>query len=88
MYDVYVWVPSKGWKKLLSTRDEVKALRKAAEFLPLEVKVRYPSDLGRVIYGGILHFGEWKTTDYKYDIEERLAELLPDDPAAAEAACV
>lgn len=39
MYEVFVWVPSKGWKLLRRTSNLRDAIDKAVEFTPLEVKL-------------------------------------------------
>jgi hypothetical protein len=40
MNEVYLWVPSKGWKKILSTKSLRKAIATALEFVPLEVRLQ------------------------------------------------
>ena len=53
MYEIFVWVPSKGWKLLRKCKEKAKAIALAREWEPLEVMVRSPSGTRR--YAGILH---------------------------------
>jgi hypothetical protein len=53
MYEVFVWVPSKGWKKILGTKSQRKAVERALEFTPLEVKLT--DGQGRMWCSGIFH---------------------------------
>jgi hypothetical protein len=53
MFEVFLWVPSKGWKSLLRTRIFAKAYARAHEFLPLEIKLSCPD--GRSLPGGNTH---------------------------------
>lgn len=43
MFEVFVWVPSKGWKLVLRTKNQRKAIETALEFAPLEVKLSLPN---------------------------------------------
>lgn len=53
MFEVFVWVPSKGWKLVYKTKDQKKATERALEFVPLEVKLSTPS--GRSYHSGVCH---------------------------------
>lgn len=53
MYEIYVWVPTKGWKLVRKHRDADKARESANDFLPLEVKV-CNTRTGRSWHGGAL----------------------------------
>jgi hypothetical protein len=52
MYEVYIWVPTKGWKLVRRTRSRDTAVSVAHDFEPLEVKIRTPS--GDACFGGVL----------------------------------
>lgn len=52
MHTVYLWVPTKGWKKLREFTDLVSAVEYATALEPLEVKVARAD--GRCFYGGVL----------------------------------
>ncbi len=53
MWEVFIWVPTKGWKLVKSTPDKRRAVEVAKEFEPLEVKVSGgPHGDGRVAWGG------------------------------------
>lgn len=65
MYDVFVWVPTKGWKLIRKVKTAQAAYDLANEFLPLEVKVSCPN--GRTFQAGSVHtimpeITEWKNT--------------------------
>ena len=48
-YEGYIWVPTKGWKKVVGTTSLEKAIRVLGEFIPLEVYLtEYDAKLGRV----------------------------------------
>lgn len=53
-YEVFVWVPSKGWKSIMRTRIQQKAIKLAMEFVPLEVKLTNHS-LRRTWHSGQCH---------------------------------
>jgi len=58
MYEVFVWVPGKGWKLVKRSRSRDAALRVADSWQPLEVKLRTPEQSphwGRTFYGGWCH---------------------------------
>jgi hypothetical protein len=50
MFELHVWVPTKGWKPARRFKTEQNAVEMAREFEPLEVKVS--SKNGRTYYGG------------------------------------
>lgn len=54
MYKVSLWVPTKGWRLVKRTRTEAEALAFARSLLPLEVKVQYPGQYGKTLWGGRL----------------------------------
>lgn len=55
MWEVFVWVPTKGWKlvKKFMRKDHRKATAFALQFVPLEVKLVSPS--GRTWQSGYCH---------------------------------
>jgi hypothetical protein len=61
MYEVYLWVPTKGWKLLVRTRSCRKAVEKALVFRPLEVKMSTPSGIN--YYEGYAHNGDFSDND-------------------------
>ncbi len=50
MYEIFVWVPTKGWKLVAKHSDNLSAYEHAREFEPLEVMVANPS--GQHFFGG------------------------------------
>ena len=53
MYEVWLWIPTKGWKTIVRTKNEQKAIEMALTLVPLEVRLLTPE--GRSYYSGILH---------------------------------
>jgi hypothetical protein len=53
MYGVFLWIPSKGWKHLLNTKSQRKAIDFALSLTPLEVQLQDPH--GRLWKSGICH---------------------------------
>jgi hypothetical protein len=68
MCNVYVWVPTKGWKLVRRVRGEERAVALAQEFEPLEVTVSSPSR-GRFYYGG-------KICTVDHDLQDRIDARL------------
>lgn len=52
MYEVFLWVPSRGWKLITRTKNKHTAARTALNFVPLEVKLRLP-DGRSLVSGGV-----------------------------------
>lgn len=51
MYNVHIWIPTKGWKRVGRARTEERAIEIAKEFDPLETMISSPGK-GRVYHGG------------------------------------
>ncbi len=50
MFEVFVWVPTRGWKLVGRYKTEEKAVERAEEFDPLETRLSRPS--GPTTYAG------------------------------------
>lgn len=77
MNDLFVWVPTKGWKLVRKFKRLDDAIEAAKEFLPLEVKVT--AKTGRSYYGGRLQLTDYNTPEAPdiradYSAEETEAE--------------
>lgn len=78
MWEVFVWVPTKGWKSVLRCRKAEAAVEKAREMEPLEVKVVAP-------YGRSYHCGKVVMVDHSstpcadtlIGLEESLGLVVP-----------
>ena len=53
MYQLFVWVPTKGWKLIKGSQDRDKLVKLADELEPLETKILNTST-GSSTYGGRL----------------------------------
>lgn len=73
MWEVFVWVPTKGWKRISRTRSRKVAISRALDFVPLEVKLRDQN--GRTWCSGQLHMPD-QNVPAMTQIEELADQLL------------
>ncbi len=80
MWELFLWVPGKGWKLIRKFRLRDKAVDAAVTFEPLEVKLTDPA--GRSYYGGVCH-SPLEGCPYTITIDRMAEEAGREEMAAA-----